>query len=82
MIPGNRPEDVEYERFHEHVEQMLITSIGYERTKHFFDYIEKEDWEEVLREYVDIACGLAGAKAIMEMNIELELRKTDEADDS
>jgi|SRR6516225_6429020 hypothetical protein len=74
-IPGNRPEDLEYEEFHEHIEKMLSESIGEQRCAHFFDYIDKGDWEEVLREYVDIAAGLAAAKAVMVERYELDLAK-------
>ena len=67
-IPGNTPEDEKYDKFHEHVEKMLESSIGEQRAQHFFDYIEKGDWEEVLREYVDIAAGFAAARVIMDQS--------------
>jgi hypothetical protein len=80
MIPGNTPEDVEYENFHTRVEQMLEEDIGPSRSANFFGYIEAGDWEEVLRTYVDIAAGLAAAKAIMEANYEREMARELEGD--
>lgn len=81
-IPGNRPEDQAYEKFHETIDKMLGESIGEQRADHFFNYIEAGDWEEVLVEYIDIAAGLAAAKAIIEGNYVRELEKEHEASNS
>lgn len=75
MIPGNRPEDIELEKFHNTVIKMLEASIGESRAAHFFDYIDKGDWEEVLMEYVEIAAGFAAARAVIESHYELDLAK-------
>lgn len=74
-IPGNRPEDIERDNFFNRVQQMLEESIGSSRADHFFDYIDKGDWEEVLQEYVEIAAGLAAAKAMIEANVEREINE-------
>jgi|SRR5215469_408423 len=75
MIPGNRPEDEAHDKFIEHIFTMLGESIGEQRAKHFFDYIDKEDWEEVLLELVDIAAGLGAAKAVMEAQYEADIER-------
>lgn len=64
-IPGNRPEDEALDNFYDTIDKMLEETIGEQRASHFFDYIEKGDWEEVLREYVEIAAGFAAARAII-----------------
>lgn len=74
-IPGNRPEDFEYELFHTTVEKMLATVAGKERVRRFFEYIDQGDYEEVLREYVDIAAGLAAARAVIETKLSEEMAK-------
>lgn len=74
-IPGNRPEDDNYERFHNSIQKMLEESVGEQRAAHFFEYIDKEDWEEVLIEYVDIAAGLAAAQTLIEVTYEKEMEE-------
>lgn len=66
-IPGNRPEDEAEDKFFERVNKMLEESIGEQRANHFFDYIDKGDWEEVLWEYASIAAGVATAQTLMEI---------------
>ena len=77
-IPGNRPEDERYEKFHEHIQQMLEESIGEARAAHFFEYIDKDDWDEVLTEYIDIAAGLSAAQTLIEMTYEREANELDD----
>lgn len=36
-IPGNRPEDIELEKFFDHIETMLGESIGEGRAARFFE---------------------------------------------
>jgi len=81
-IPGNRPEDLAEEKFLDTVEKMLEESIGEQRAAHFFDYVTKGDWEEVLYEYVTIAAGLSAAKANMEWQMQMEVGQNDETSDS
>lgn len=74
-IPGNRPEDDNYERFHTNIEKMLEESVGEARAAHFFEYIDKGDWEEVLIEFIDIAAGLASAQTLLEVTYEREMEQ-------
>jgi len=72
MIPGNRPEDIAYEKFWDE----LVKKFNDENPEHskLFDKLW-DDNDEIITKLVDLAVEMASAQAYNEARNDLELAK-------